>query len=127
MIRDKRSPLLLACARGDLAEQRAQWSPDVALTVVMAANGYPGSYEKGTKINGLKGLNDDVIQVFHAGTERRGDTIHATGGRVLAVTARGPSTSTAQKLAYSAVDRIEWPDGFCRRDIGWRAVDREQN
>jgi phosphoribosylamine--glycine ligase len=119
-------PLLLACARGELAEHRAQWSPDFALTVVMAANGYPGQYEKGSLVKGLEGLDDNMIQVFHAGTEQRDGNIHATGGRVLAVTACGTSASQAQKRAYQAVDRIDWPGGFCRRDIGWRAMQREQ-
>ncbi|MEP0942693.1 MAG: phosphoribosylamine--glycine ligase [Rhizobiaceae bacterium] len=118
-------PLLQACAAGDLDENAvAQWSPDVALTVVMAADGYPGSYQKGSVIKNTDSVGDR-IEVFHAGTEMRGDTLHATGGRVLAVTALGASTSEAQSRAYEAVDQIDWPEGFCRRDIGWRAVARE--
>ena len=117
-------PLLLACADGDLDGKTASWSSDVALTVVMAAQGYPGSYDKGSVIRTVDQDQED-LQVFHAGTERRGDTLHATGGRVLAVTALGHSTSAAQARAYVAVDKIDWPEGFCRRDIGWRAVARE--
>lgn len=117
-------PLLQACADGDLAGKSADWSNDVALTVVMAARGYPGSYDKGSVISDAD-QDSDTIQVFHAGTEMRGETLHATGGRVLAVTALGASTSEAQAHAYESVDKIDWPEGFCRRDIGWRAVARE--
>ena len=117
-------PLLQACADGDLDGKTAAWSSDVALTVVMAAQGYPGSYDKGSVISNAD-QDQEGLQVFHAGTERHGDTLHATGGRVLAVTALGHSTSAAQTRAYAAVDKIDWPEGFCRRDIGWRAVARE--
>ncbi|MEM9107135.1 MAG: phosphoribosylamine--glycine ligase [Pseudomonadota bacterium] len=117
-------PLLQACADGNLAGKAATWSPDVALTVVMAAQGYPGGYEKGSVI-GNADQNANGLQVFHAGTERRGETLHATGGRVLAVTALGKTTGDAQARAYAAVDKIDWPEGFCRRDIGWRALARE--
>ena len=120
-------PILLASASGDLSKSDVRWNDDAALTVVMAANGYPGAYEKGTVINGLTGLNTDDVQIFHAGTERKGGGIVATGGRVLNVTARAQNVSAAQKLAYEAVDRIDWPDGFARRDIGWRAIERERD
>ncbi len=118
-------PLLMACAKGDLAGQSADWSQDFALTVVMAALGYPGAYEKGSVIKGLELLDDNLIQVFHAGTASTNGVITATGGRVLGVTARGGSASQAHQRAYQAVARIDWPNGFCRSDIGWRAVARE--
>jgi phosphoribosylamine---glycine ligase len=115
--------LLLACAEGRLAEQRAQWADDHALTVVMAANGYPGAYAKGSVIEGLEALPEDSQNmVFHAGTAERDGRITANGGRVLNVTARGASLSEARSRAYAMVGRISWPDGFCRSDIGWRAL-----
>lgn len=120
-------PLLLACAEERLAGGRAEWSDNVALTVVMAAKGYPGAYKKGSRINGLGALDDEMIRVFHAGTEAVEKKIQAVGGRVLNVTATGKSVSEAQDRVYAAVDRIDWPEGFCRRDIGWRAVERERN
>lgn len=118
--------ILYAAASGRLGEMRGQvrWSAKTALCVVMAAKGYPGSYSKGTPILGLEraGALDDV-QVFHAGTARGADDgIVSMGGRVLGVTALGADTAEAQRRAYEAVDKIEWPEGFCRRDIGWRAV-----
>ncbi|MEP1206599.1 MAG: phosphoribosylamine--glycine ligase [Rhizobiaceae bacterium] len=119
-------PLLMASAVGDLSDQSASWSDDFALTVVMAANGYPGPYEKGSIIKGLESLNDNLIQVFHAGTAATANNvITATGGRVLAVTALGSTASQAQARAYQAVAQIDWPEGFNRSDIGWRAVERE--
>ena len=120
-------PALLAVADGQLAHVDLRWRDDTALTVVMAAKGYPGPYEKGSEIRNLKaaGAGDDV-EIFHAGTARDGDRIIATGGRVLGVTALGPTVSEAQARAYAAVDKIDWPGGFCRRDIGWRAVAREK-
>jgi phosphoribosylamine--glycine ligase len=118
--------MLLAAARGELDKIRLEWDPRTALTVVMAADGYPGSYRKGTEIKGLADADamDDVI-VFHAGTtsDGNGRTL-ANGGRVLGVTALGKTVEQAQKRAYQAVDAIDWPQGFCRRDIGWRAVGR---
>lgn len=119
-------PLLLACAEGRLAGETAEWSPGAALTVVMAAKGYPGAYEKGSRINGLGANDDETIQVFHAGTQVVDNVIQAAGGRVLNVTARGADVGQAQHRAYAAIDRIDWPEGFCRRDIGWRAVEREK-
>ncbi|MDM7932366.1 phosphoribosylamine--glycine ligase [Tabrizicola sp.] len=115
--------LMLACAEGRLAEAQVNWADDHALTVVMAANGYPGPYAKGSQIRGLEELPEDSRHmVFHAGTaERDGSTI-AAGGRVLNVTARGATLADAQKAAYAMVDAIDWPGGFCRRDIGWRAL-----
>ncbi|CUJ91771.1 Phosphoribosylamine--glycine ligase [Ruegeria denitrificans] len=115
--------LMHAAAEGRLGEARVNWADDHALTVVMAANGYPGSYEKGSVINGLEGFPEDSgNMVFHAGTKASGGQIVASGGRVLNVTARGGSLQEARDRAYGAVDGIDWPDGFFRRDIGWRAL-----
>jgi phosphoribosylamine--glycine ligase len=117
-------PALIAAADGVLANIHLRWRAETALTVVMAARGYPGAYQKGTEIRGLDraGAMNDVV-VFHAGTERSSDgRILATGGRVLGVSALGKSVAEAQARAYAAVDQIDWPGGFCRRDIGWRAV-----
>lgn len=116
--------LLQACAEGRLDGQQVHWADDHALTVVMAASGYPGDYVKGTPINGLSDLPEDSFHMtFHAGTAESSEGhIIATGGRVLGVTARGASLSEAHARAYAMVDSIDWPDGFCRRDIGWRAL-----
>ncbi|MFM2357146.1 MAG: hypothetical protein RLZZ528_2882 [Pseudomonadota bacterium] len=115
--------LLLACAEGRLAEARASWADDHALTVVMAAQGYPGTYAKGSEIRGLDALPETSREmVFHAGTAADAGRILATGGRVLNVTARGDTLSEARDRAYAMVDAIDWPEGFCRRDIGWRAL-----
>ena len=115
--------LMLACASGELAGAQVNWADDHALTVVMAANGYPGTPEKGSQIKGLEGLRGDSFNmVFHAGTARHDGAFIATGGRVLGVTARGDSLKAAQTRAYEMVDAIDWPGGFCRRDIGWRAL-----
>ncbi len=116
---------LLACADGTLDRIELEWHDETALTVVMATQGYPGKYENGSEIRGLDALEDmDGVAVFHAGTKADGGRILAHGGRVLGITARGTSVAEAQKRAYAAVDRIDWPEGFCRRDIGWRALDR---
>ena len=115
--------LMLACAEGRLSEARVNWADDHALTVVMAANGYPGSYEKGSPIGGLEQCREDSSHmVFHAGTAERDGQFVASGGRVLNVTARGDSLAEAQKRAYALVDQIDWPEGFYRSDIGWRAL-----
>lgn len=125
---------LLAAATGRLHEVQLEWSPEAALVVVMAAQGYPGAYVKGTPIRGLDAAQEvagGAVKVFHAGTAP-GETkdgavqVVSVGGRVLGVTARGKTVKEAQSLAYQGVDKIEWPQGFCRRDIGWRAVAREQ-
>ena len=116
--------LMHAAAEGRLSQMRVNWAQDHAITVVLAANGYPGSYDKGSVINGLEALPEDSKNmVFHAGTTMKDGTITATGGRVLNVTARGETLAEAQKRAYAMVDQIDWPEGFCRRDIGWRALD----
>ncbi len=114
---------LLAAREGKLTP--LQWREEVALTVVMASKGYPGSYEKGHVITGLEeAAKVPGVTVFHAGTERRGDAIVAVGGRVLNVTALGKTVAEAQARAYQAVDLIHWNGAFCRRDIGWRALKR---
>ncbi len=119
-------PALLATAEGNLNDIKLEWHSDTALTVVMAAKGYPGSYEKGTLIKGLdEAASNANIEIFHAGTKLEDGQTLATGGRVLNITARGPSVKDAQTLAYEAIKKIDWPDGFCRTDIGWRAVERE--
>ena len=118
-------PLLHACATGTLDQVSASWSDDVALTVVMAAKGYPGDYAKGTPIAHVPEETLDA-KVFHAGTARKGDELIANGGRVLNATARGASVSAAKAKAYRLVDQVKWDDGFCRHDIGWRAVERER-
>jgi len=117
---------LLACAEGRLDDITIEYDKSPALVVVMAAEGYPGAYEKGSEIRGLDELEgDENVVVFHAGTELDDDAVVSNGGRVLGVTARGANVAEAQKRAYAAVDSIDWPDGFCRRDIGWRAIERE--
>jgi phosphoribosylamine---glycine ligase len=119
-------PALLAARDGQLKNFDLRWYPDAALTVVMAAKGYPGNYQRGTVIEGLDtAAQVEGVEIFHAGTKTDGDRILANGGRVLNVCARGKSVRQAQQRAYAAVDRIRWPGGFCRRDIGWRAVKRE--
>ena len=115
--------LLLACAEGRLNEAQVNWANDHALSVVMAAKGYPGAYEKGSVISGLDSLPETSSEmVFHAGTSERDGKTVATGGRVLNVTARGANLSEARDRAYAMVEQIDWPEGFCRSDIGWRAL-----
>ena len=115
--------LIQACAEGRLADVAVKWADDHAITVVLAANGYPGSYQKGSEIKGLNILPEDSSNMaFHAGTTEVDGKITATGGRVLNVTARGASLQEARDRAYAMVDAIDWPEGFCRRDIGWRAL-----
>ncbi|WP_262694077.1 phosphoribosylamine--glycine ligase [Kordiimonas aquimaris] len=119
-------PLLIATAKGNLKNASADWYEDTALTVVMATKGYPGKYEKGSHIGGVEAATQlEQTHVFHAGTANIDNVLQAVGGRVLNVTAMGESTREAQKRAYIAVDTIEWPEGFCRRDIGWRAIERK--
>tara|TARA_R110002073_G_scaffold3162_4_gene21059 strand:+ start:1794 stop:3086 length:1293 start_codon:yes stop_codon:yes gene_type:complete len=118
-------PYLMAAATGELAGMAPiEWSPEPAITVVMAAAGYPGAYQKGSVISGIDAANAmDGVFVFEAGTARGADGRRiAAGGRVLNITATGESLHYAADRAYSAIDRIDWPDGFCRRDIGWRAL-----
>jgi len=120
-------PALIAARDGQLKNISLRWYDDAALTVVMAAKGYPGDYEKGTVIEGLAEAGAvEGVQVFHAGTKAESGRILANGGRVLNVSARGRTVAEAQERAYAAVGRIRWPEGFCRHDIGWRAVEREK-
>lgn len=115
--------LILACAEGRLAEAAVTWADDHALTVVLAAKGYPGAYEKGSAIRGLEALPEDSNHmVFHAGTGRQDGALVATGGRVLAATGRGATLAEAHARAYAQAEAIDWPGGFYRRDIGWRAL-----
>ncbi|AEQ50520.1 phosphoribosylamine--glycine ligase [Pelagibacterium halotolerans] len=114
--------ILEATAHGTLANVSPRWKRETALTVVLAANGYPGSYEKNTVIANADGLDGNTVRVFHAGTVRDDNTLLANGGRVLNVTAIGENVGEARERAYHAVDAIDWPDGFCRRDIGWRGL-----
>ncbi len=111
----------LACATGDLASARVNFAADHAMTVVMAAEGYPGSYATGEPI-GLAEADDPRVKVFHAGTRDDGGKLVSNGGRVLNVSARAATLREARDLAYDALDRVNWPGGFARRDIGWRAL-----
>jgi phosphoribosylamine--glycine ligase len=121
-------PALLASRDGQLKSFDLRWYPQVALTVVLAAKGYPGSYERGSVIEGLdEAAAIDGVEIFHAGTKAEGGKILANGGRVLNVCALGDTVRQAQARAYQAITHIRWPDGFCRHDIGWRAVEREQS
>ena len=108
---------------GELRNFDLRWYPDASLCVVMASNGYPGDYAKNSEIKGLAraGAVEGVV-VFHSGTAAREGKILATGGRVLGVTARGKTVAEARERAYRAIDSIDWPQGFCRRDIAWRAM-----
>jgi phosphoribosylamine--glycine ligase len=116
-------PALLASRDGMLKNFDLRWYPDAALTVVMAAKGYPGSYAKDTLIEGLdEAATVEGVQIFHAGTKSDGGKILANGGRVLNVSALGKTVAEAQQRAYAAIDKIKWPEGFCRRDIGKRAL-----
>jgi phosphoribosylamine--glycine ligase len=116
-------PAMLACCESVLKTFDMRWYPHPALTVVMAAKGYPGSYAKGSAIEGLEAAAEiEGVEIFHAGTAARDGRIVANGGRVLDVSATGRTVAEAQARAYAAVDRIRWSDGFCRRDIGHRAI-----
>ncbi len=118
-------PALMACADGGLDTITLDWKDEAALCVVMAANGYPGAYDKGSVIKNLDAADAMAdVTVFHAGTATQDAATIATGGRVLGVTALGSTIAAAQQNTYAAVDLINWPGGFCRRDIGWRALDR---
>jgi phosphoribosylamine--glycine ligase len=120
-------PAMLASCDGQLKNFNLRWFPEAALTVVMAAEGYPGDYKKGTLIGGLDDAGKiEGVEIFHAGTISKDGHILANGGRVLDVCALGKTVAEAQRRAYEAVDCIKWPDGFCRRDIGWQAVEKEQ-
>jgi len=118
---------LLATADGVLNAFDVRWHDEAAIVVVMAAKGYPGDYAKGSEIRGLDAAREiEGVEIFHAGTARDGERLIATGGRVLNVTASGRTIAEARERAYAAVARIDWPGGFCRSDIGWRALQREE-
>jgi phosphoribosylamine---glycine ligase len=120
-------PAFLAACDGELKHFNLRWYPDAAITVVMAAKGYPGDYKKGTRIDGLdEAAKIEGVEIFHAGTIEKDGAILANGGRVLNVCALGKTVTEAQARAYQAVDRISWPDGFCRRDIALQAVEAER-
>jgi len=120
-------PALIAACDGQLKHFDLRWYDEAALTVVMATKGYPGNYGKGSIIEGLdEAARVDGVEIFHAGTKADGDRIVANGGRVLNVCALGRTVREAQMRAYAAADLVKWPDGFCRRDIGWRAIAREK-
>jgi phosphoribosylamine--glycine ligase len=120
-------PLLLACARGDLTRVPVpEFSSDTVICVVLAASGYPDSPLEGSIIRGAEQDFGPHVQIFHAGTRRRADgQLAAAGGRVLNVCARGKDIAEARERAYAAVRKIDWPGGFHRSDIGWRALDRD--
>jgi phosphoribosylamine--glycine ligase len=121
-------PAMLAACDGQLKNFDLRWFPESAVTVVMAAKGYPGDYKKGSEIEGLdEAAKVDGAEIFHAGTVARDGAIIANGGRVLNVCASGNTVTEAQARAYQAVDLIRWPDGFCRRDIAWQALAEEKN
>ncbi|CCE06817.1 Phosphoribosylamine--glycine ligase (GARS) (Glycinamide ribonucleotide synthetase) (Phosphoribosylglycinamide synthetase) [Bradyrhizobium sp. STM 3843] len=121
-------PAMLAACDGQLKNFDLRWFPEPAVTVVMAAKGYPGDYKKGGVIEGLEdAAKVDGVEIFHAGTIAKDGAVLANGGRVLNVCAAGNTVTEAQARAYQAVDRIKWPDGFCRRDIAWQAVALEKN
>jgi phosphoribosylamine---glycine ligase len=123
-LRDDILTLMLATVDGTLDKISVRWRNEFALTVVMAARGYPGGYVKGKEIKGLGQKFEEGVQVFHAGTARSNGKLVANGGRVLNVSALGETAAEARRKAYAAVDKIDWPEGFCRRDIGWRAINK---
>jgi phosphoribosylamine--glycine ligase len=117
---------LLATADGVLKNFDLRWSENAALTIVMAAKGYPGTPIKGTEIKGLDAAAATPgVEIFHAGTRRDGPRLLADGGRVLNITARGRTLREAHDAAYEAIAKIDWPGGFYRKDIGWRALRRK--
>jgi phosphoribosylamine--glycine ligase len=120
-------PAFLASCDGQLKNFDLRWFPEPAVTVVMAAKGYPGDYRKGSRIEGLDAAAKvEGVEIFHAGTTAKDGAILANGGRVLNICASARTVAQAQAQAYQAVDLINWPDGFCRRDIAWQAVEQEQ-
>jgi len=120
-------PALIATADGVLKTFDLRWHDDAALTVVMVANGYPGEYAKRSEIRGLDAAGAvEGVEIFHAGTVQEGPRLLAAGGRVLNIAARGKTIAEAQQRAYRAVAKIDWPGGFCRSDIGWRALQRKE-
>ena len=126
-LKDDVLSLLVAAVDGQLDHVSARWADDTALTVVLAAEGYPAAPKKGSVIAGIEAAQGPGVKIFHAGTATDSDArLIAAGGRVLNVTAVGSTATEAQARAYAAVERVDWPEGFCRSDIGWRAVERER-
>ncbi len=124
-LKDDLLTILVAAMDGVLDQVSVRWREEAALAVVMAAKGYPGAYAGGSEIRGLEAAASlSGVEIFHAGTRREGGKIVAAGGRVLAAAALGGTVGEARERAYAAIDRIDWPEGFCRRDIGWRAMRR---
>ena len=119
--------VLLAAAERRLEGVELEWEPGTALCVVVASNGYPGNFDKGEAIGGLEAVEAAGATVFHAGTAEKNGVIVNSGGRVLGVTAVAGSAAEAQRMVYTALEKLEWPGGFYRRDIGYRAVARETN
>ncbi|MBL4784428.1 MAG: phosphoribosylamine--glycine ligase [Cohaesibacteraceae bacterium] len=118
--------LMISCHKGDLETKSVNWSTDTAVSVVMAANGYPAKYNKGTVIRGVSAIDREADTcIFHAGTKMKNGQLQANGGRVLNVTALGETVTEAQKAAYALIETIDWPEGFYRKDIAWRAIERE--
>jgi len=114
---------LLACANGQLKDAKINWANDHTLSVVYAAKGYPAAYEKGDSIGNLDVANDNpFVEIFHAGTKISNEKTTVNGGRVLAITARGDTLQQARTRAYATIENIDWPGGFYRKDIGWRAL-----
>lgn len=121
--------VLMSACRGELGDVSLTWSPEMAMVVVMASEGYPGSYKKGTVIRNLEKAEQvsPAVKIFHAGTALDGDgNLVAVGGRVLGITAKGKDIEEARARAYDAVDVVDWPEGFFRRDIGWRVLKHKQ-
>jgi phosphoribosylamine--glycine ligase len=124
-LKDDLLTLMLATCDGTLDKMSVRWRDEAAITVVMATKGYPGDYATGSEIKGIERADEvEGVTIFHAGTRRESNKLVAAGGRVLNVTATGKTLKEAQTRAYRAVDLIDWPEGFCRRDIGWRALSR---
>jgi phosphoribosylamine--glycine ligase len=122
-LKDDLLTLMLATCDGTLGNMSVRWKDEVAITVVLATKGYPGDYKSGSEVRGLSRAGEvEGVKIFHAGTKREGDKLVAAGGRVLDVTATGKTLQEARERAYRAVDLIDWPEGFCRRDIGWRGL-----
>jgi phosphoribosylamine---glycine ligase len=122
-LKDDLLTLMLATCDGALGKMSVRWRDEVAITVVLATKGYPGSYKSGSEIRGLTRAGEiEGVKIFHAGTKREGNKLVAAGGRVLDVAATGKTLQQARARAYRAVDLIDWPEGFCRRDIGWRGL-----
>ena len=120
-------PALIATNDATLDETTLEWRPETAMTVVMATHGYPGTYAKGSLIEGVDGFAQPDAEIFHAGTTRDQDGLKANGGRVLNITVLGDTVAEARQNAYDIIENINWPNGFYRTDIGWRAIEREDN